>query len=52
MTPDSMTIVDALYALGFEYGYACNEVDGIILWGRDEPEPTEEKLVAAGWVKP
>ena len=46
------TIVTALNVLGFNDGWAASELDGIILWERDEPQPTEEELVAAGWVKP
>lgn len=45
------TIVTALASLGFDYGWVVNDVDGIVLWERDEPQPTEEELVAAGWVK-
>jgi hypothetical protein len=46
------TIVAALNSLGFVDGWAANEADGIILWTREEPQPTEEELVAAGWIKP
>lgn len=46
------TISLALQSLGFLDGWAANEADGIILWQRDEPQPTEEELIAAGWVKP
>ena len=52
MTILPMTIVDALYKLGFDQGYACNEIDGIVLWDRLEPQPTEAALIAAGWMKP
>lgn len=45
------SIVAVLLSLGFETGWAVNDVDGIVLWERDEPQPTEEELVAAGWVK-
>lgn len=46
-----MTIVNALYALGYEQGYVVNE-NGIVLWDRPEPQPTEAELIAAGWIKP
>jgi hypothetical protein len=45
------TICTALTALGFVGGYAANDDLGIILWIRDEPQPTEAELVAAGWVR-
>lgn len=48
---NGLTLPAALVALGFNSGWVCNE-HGIILWERDEPQPTEEELVAAGWVKP
>lgn len=43
------TIKQALENLGFADGWAANEADGIILWTRDEPQPTEAELIAAGW---
>lgn len=46
-----MTIITALTTLGFDNGYACNDVDGITLWDRPEPQPTEAELIAAGWIK-
>lgn len=46
------TISLALQSLGFVDGWAANEANGIILWERDEPQPTDEELVAAGWIKP
>jgi hypothetical protein len=46
-----LTITKALEALGFIDGWAANEY-GIILWEREEPQPTEAQLVAAGWIKP
>lgn len=46
------TISLALQSLGFVDGWAANEADGIILWQRDEPQPTEAELIAAGWIKP
>lgn len=46
------TIVEALFLLGFSDGWAANEIDGIVVWDRDEPQPTEEELIAAGWIKP
>lgn len=52
MTSQLMSIVIALNKLGFEQGYACNDVAGIILWDRPEPQPTESELIAAGWIKP
>lgn len=52
MTIEPMTIINALHKLGFEQGYACNDVVGIILWDRPEPQPTETELIAAGWIKP
>lgn len=45
------TICTALTALGFVGGYAANDELGIILWTRDEEQPTEAELVAAGWIK-
>ena len=48
----TITIDTALRSLGFESGWAASEADGIILWERDEPQPTQEELIAAGWVKP
>lgn len=48
---NQLTIVVAIQSLGFDGGWVASE-DGIILWERDEPQPTEEELVAAGWVKP
>lgn len=45
------TIVQALESLGFTDGWAADEDKGIILWVREESQPTEEELVAAGWVK-
>lgn len=47
-----MTITKALNALGFVDGWAASEDDGIILWERNEPQPTETELIAAGWIKP
>lgn len=44
------TIATALTALGFIGGYAANDHLGIILWTRDEPQPTVDELVAAGWI--
>lgn len=46
------TIQTALNSLGFEDGWAANEIDGIILWTRNEPQPTEAELISAGWIKP
>lgn len=46
------TIAQALHYLGFVNGWAANEIDGIILWENDTPQPTEAELIAAGWVKP
>ena len=46
------SIIVALESLGFVDGFAASEATGIILWLRDEPQPTKEELVAAGWVKP
>lgn len=46
------TITKALKTLGFNDGWAANEADGIILWERDEPQPTEAELIAVGWIKP
>lgn len=45
------TICTALTALGFIGGYAANDALGIILWTRDEAQPTEAELIAAGWIK-
>lgn len=46
------TIAGALNALGFADGWAANEIEGIVLWERDEPQPTEAEVIAAGWIKP
>jgi len=46
------TIVAALKALGIQEGYAAGENCGIVLWTRDEPQPTETEIIAAGWIKP
>jgi hypothetical protein len=46
-----MTIETALRALGFDNGWAANDY-GIILWENEEQQPSDEELVAAGWVKP
>ena len=48
----SPTIVKALASLGIDDGYAANEAEGIILWTRNEPQPSETELIAAGWIKP
>lgn len=45
-------IVQYLLAKGYTDGWACNDVEGIVVWERDEPQPTEAELVAAGWIKP
>lgn len=45
------TIGEALNALGYSNGWAASESLGIILWEHDDPQPTEEQLIAAGWVK-
>lgn len=49
---NQLSIIKALEVLGFVDGFAASEATGIVLWERDEPQPTEEELVAAGWVKP
>jgi hypothetical protein len=46
------TISVALNLLNFTDGWAANEAEGIILWLREEPQPTEAELIAAGWIKP
>jgi hypothetical protein len=46
------TIVAALKTLGIHDGYAAIEDRGIVLWIREEQQPTEQELVAAGWIKP
>ena len=45
------SLVTALLALGFTDGWAVSG-DSIILWENEAPQPTEEELIAAGWVKP
>ena len=46
------TIEQAILALGHgPDGWAASERDGILIWLLDAPQPTEEELVAAGWVK-
>lgn len=47
-----LTIVTALNNLNLDGGWVANDVDGIVLWERDEPQPTEAELIAAGWIKP
>lgn len=44
-----MTIDEVLKNLGIVDGYAANHQTGIILWLRDEPQPTHDELIAAGW---
>lgn len=39
-------IARALYALGFDSGWAIRDEE-IILWKREEPQPTIEELEAA-----
>lgn len=42
---------DILVKLGFDYGWAtANET--IVLWEREDAQPTEAELMAAGWIKP
>lgn len=48
---DPTSVSEAIKRLGFESGWAADDAKGIILWVREEPQPTEEELVAAGWVK-
>ena len=50
MKPGS--IAHAIISLGFSDGWAANEIDGIIVWENDAPQPTEAELIAAGWIKP
>lgn len=45
-----MTIETALETLGFPEGWAASD-HGIILWENPEPQPTEQELIAAGWIK-
>lgn len=42
---------DILVKLGFDYGWATAN-EKIVLWERDDAQPTEAELIAAGWVKP
>ena len=44
------TIVQALHSLGFFEGWAANEATGLTVWERDEPEPSDADLQAAGWI--
>ena len=46
------TIALALRTLGFTDNWAANDVEGIVLWEHDTPQPTEAELIAAGWIKP
>ena len=46
------TIAAALNGLGFADGWAASETEGIVLWERDEAQPTDAELIAAGWIKP
>lgn len=45
-----LTITTALEALGFDDGWAANEADGIVLWQREEKQPTKKQLTDAGWI--
>lgn len=45
-------VVRYLIDAGFPDGWAFNERDGIVVWERPEPQPTEAELIAAGWIKP
>ncbi len=40
-----------LDAMGYLDGWAGDDVYGITLWIREEPQPTEDELIAAGWIK-
>jgi hypothetical protein len=46
-----LTIEKALLALGFDRGWAATEY-GIVLWEHERPQPDEDELEQAGWVKP
>ena len=50
--PNNGTIGEAIKSLGFDGGWAADDAKGIVLWARDEPQPTETQLIAAGWIKP
>lgn len=50
MIRNTNSLADVLVRLGFETGWATAN-DEITLWENDEPQPTEEELLAAGWVK-
>lgn len=39
-------VVNGLLALGFDSGWAVTEGQ-IVLWERDEPQPSEAELIAA-----
>lgn len=41
-----------LIGKGFDDGWAFNNLEGIVLWERNEPQPSEAELIAAGWIKP
>lgn len=45
------TIVTALENLGYTDGWAANDIDGIVLWENQTPQPTDDELVAAGWIQ-
>jgi hypothetical protein len=45
-----MDITEVLNKMGFEDGWAANHATGIILWLREETQPTYEELIDAGWV--
>lgn len=44
-------VIRYLLDAGFSDGWAFNDQNGIILWQRPEPQPTEAELIAAGWIK-
>jgi hypothetical protein len=46
-----MTIDQVLQSLGYLQGWAANNIDGIVVWENDNPQPTEAELIAAGWIK-
>jgi hypothetical protein len=48
---DKLSIQITLEALGYPNGWAGDDIHGITVWINDDPQPTEEQLVAAGWIK-
>jgi hypothetical protein len=46
-----MKLNEVLIQMGFDSGWVASEEQGIVLWERQESQPTEKELIGAGWVK-